>query len=97
MTTHPPYRALHLSTGKMLIAAAWVDGELQEEELTCLKSLILRMPGINFEDWRKLKIYMAYPLSVTEQEAVVLELTDKIYVKSHKKSHFYILLHKIAS
>jgi len=88
MTTHPPYRALHLSTGKMLIAAAWVDGELQEEELTCLKTLILRMPGINFEDWRKLKIYMAYPLSVTEQEAVVLELTDKIYVKSHKTMVF---------
>jgi len=91
------YPALNLSTGKMLIAAAWVDGELKEEELTCLKSIILRMPGITFEDWRKLKIYLAFPLSATEQQTVVLELTEKVFVEEHKKMAFRHLFEVLQS
>ena len=56
------YKALNIALGKTLIAAAWVDGELNDKELECLKSLILQMPKITFDDWRKLKIYMAYPI-----------------------------------
>ncbi len=37
------YRGLNIALGKNLISAAWVDGELNEEELNCLKSLILQM------------------------------------------------------
>lgn len=97
MSESKSYKALNLSTGKMLIAAAWVDGALQEEEVACLKNLILKMPNITFEDWRKLKIYMAYPLNISEQESVVLELTNKIYVEGHKNMVFKNLFQVLQS
>jgi len=79
------YRGLNIALGKTLISAAWVDGELNEEELNCLKSLILQMPQITFDDWRKLKIYMAYPITVPEQNAIVENFTEKVYLKGHQK------------
>jgi len=79
------YRALNVSLGKLLIAAAWVDGEINEEETACLKNLILKMPGISFADWRRLKIYLAYPLSIREQEFVVKEFSEKIFIDGHSK------------
>ena len=79
------YKALNIALGKTLIAAAWVDGELNDKELECLKSLILQMPKITFDDWRKLKIYMAYPISAPEQVAIVENFTEKVYLKGHQK------------
>lgn len=79
------YRALNISLGKLLIAAAWVDGELNNAELQCLKNLILRFPDVSFEDWRKLKIYLAYPISKLEQEAIVEDFTAKVFSKGHSK------------
>lgn len=79
------YKSLNIALGKSLIAAAWVDGELNDQELDCLKSLILQMPKITFEDWRKLKIYMAYPITVSEQNLIVEDFIAKVYHKGHKK------------
>ena len=45
------YRALNVAVGKVLIAAAWVDGQINQYELECIKSVILRLPEITFEDW----------------------------------------------
>jgi uncharacterized tellurite resistance protein B-like protein len=86
------YRALNVSLGKLLIAAAWVDGEINEEESACLKNLILKMPGISFADWRRLKIYLAYPLSLREQEFVVNEFSEKVFVEDHSKLAWEALL-----
>ena len=77
--------AFNVSLGKTLIAAAWVDGKLDRKENECLKSLLLRMPGISFNDWRKLKIFMAYPVSPREQLAIVEEFAKKVYVSKHRK------------
>jgi uncharacterized tellurite resistance protein B-like protein len=77
--------AFNVSLGKTLIAAAWVDGKLDRKENECLKSLLLRMPGISFNDWRKLKIFMAYPVSPREQLAIVEEFAEKVYVSKHRK------------
>jgi len=86
------YRALNVSIGKLLITAAWVDGELNNYELESLKSLILQLPEVNFEDWRKLKIYLAYPLTPTEQANVVSEFIDKVYLKGHSQLAWNLLL-----
>lgn len=86
------YRALNIALGKTLIAAAWVDGELNDQELDCLKSLILQMPQITFDDWRKLKIYMAYPITTPEQNSIVESFTEKVYLKGHQKLAWNSLL-----
>ena len=47
------YPAFNVSLGKTLAAAAWVDGDLNEHEMDCLKAIVLQLPHITFEDWRK--------------------------------------------
>ena len=46
---------LNLGLGKILAAAAWMDGNLKDNELERLTALVLQMPNISFEDWRKLE------------------------------------------
>ena len=77
------YPAFNVALGKTLIASAWVDGNLNKKELAVLKSIILQLPYISFEDWRKLKIYLAYPISTSEQDNIIKEFTDKVYHKGH--------------
>jgi len=86
------YPALNVALGKTLIASAWVDGELNDDEMGCLKALVLQMPDITFEDWRKLKIYLAYPISNHEQKAIVDDFIDKVYNKGHQTLAWNALL-----
>ena len=75
---------LNLGLGKILAAAAWMDGNLKDNELERLTALVLQMPNISFEDWRKLKIYLAYPINASEQNAIVDDFIDKVYNKDHQ-------------
>jgi len=86
------YPAFNVCLGKTLIAAAWVDGELNAQETECLKSLILQLPGITFENWRKLKIFMAYPIKTNEQLAIVEEFSGKVYLGKQRQEAWQALL-----
>ena len=86
------YPALNVALGKTLIASAWVDGELNDDEMACLKTLVLQMPKITFEDWRKLKIYLAYPINKNEQAAIVDDFIDRVYNKGHQTLAWNALL-----
>lgn len=79
------YPAFNVSLGKTLAAAAWVDGDLNEHEMDCLKAIVLQLPHITFEDWRKLKIYLAYPISPPEQKSITNDFLDKVFHKGHSK------------
>ena len=81
-----------MALGKTLIASAWVDGELNDDEMACLKTLVLQMPKITFEDWRKLKIYLAYPINKNEQAAIVDDFIDRVYNKGHQTLAWNALL-----
>lgn len=86
------YRALNVSVGKVLIAAAWVDGEINQHEINCIKNIILRLPDISFEDWRKLKIYLAYPPNPPEQQSIIKNFSEKVFLKGHSKHAWSCLL-----
>ena len=89
------FPAFNIALGKTLAAAAWVDGELNERELACLKNIILQLPGITFEDWRKLKIYLAYPLSKQEQQTIAELFSKQVYLTEHRKSAWSAMLEVI--
>ena len=86
------YPAFNVSLGKTLAAAAWVDGDLNEEEMNCLKAIVLQLPYISFEDWRKLKIYLAYPISPPEQKSIISDFLEKVFHKGHAKLAIEALL-----
>jgi len=77
-----------MDLSKLLIAAAWADGKLQNEEINSLKDLIFSLEGINAEQWAELEIYIDSP--VTSQERS--ELLDKVLgqVKTEKDKAFVI-------
>ena len=85
LTRKDLYPAFNVSLGKTLAAAAWVDGDLNEHEMDCLKAIVLQLPHITFEDWRKLKIYLAYPISPPEQKSIINDFLDKVFHKGHSK------------
>lgn len=58
---------------KLLVAAAWADGRIQPEEITCLQQLIKRMPSLNEEDWKLFNIYLAEPIEETERQLLLRE------------------------
>lgn len=79
------YPAFNVSLGKTLAAAVWVDGDLNEHEMDCLKAIVLQLPHITFEDWRKLKIYLAYPISPPEQKSIINDFLEKVFHQGHSK------------
>jgi uncharacterized tellurite resistance protein B-like protein len=59
-----------LDLGKLMIAAAWADGELSGEEINALKDVLFSLPEVNAETWAQLEIYMDH--AVTEAETTQL-------------------------
>lgn len=47
--------SFNLALGRVLLAAALADGELDAEERRALEDLLFRLPGWNVEDWRAIE------------------------------------------
>lgn len=65
---------LIMTLGKVIIAAAWVDGAISEEEVNSLKDLLWRLPAVNAQEWNQLDIYLDSPVDAAERERLVAEL-----------------------
>lgn len=68
---------LIMTLGKVIIAAAWADGEISNDEVNCLKDLIFRLPAVTARQWDELAIYMDSPISDAERARLVAELTEQ--------------------
>lgn len=65
---------LKFKLAKVLIAAAWADGRLANEELNTLKDFLFGLPEIGQEDWKKLMVYMESPVAEDEAGQLVKDL-----------------------
>lgn len=71
---------------KVMIAAAWADGQITEEEKQCLKDLLFHLPdagldaGIQMtaQEWARLEMYMETPITADEQARLLEELQAAI-------------------
>ena len=59
-----------MDIAKLLISAAWADGQLQHEENESLKDLIFTLEDFIAEQWTQLDIFMDSP--ITDQEREIL-------------------------
>lgn len=73
-----------MDLAKLLIAAAWADGELQNEEINSLKDLIFTLEDINAEQWTQLEIYMDSPVTDDERGALLNKVLDGIRTEEDK-------------
>lgn len=67
-----------MALGKVIIAAAWVDGQVTYEEVNSLKDLLFRLPGLNSADWAELNIYIEAPVDEAERDRLVEDLKAKL-------------------
>jgi uncharacterized tellurite resistance protein B-like protein len=67
---------LIMALGKVIIAAAWADGTIADDEVNSLKELIWRLPEVNARRWNELEIYLDSPVEAAERERLVAELRD---------------------
>ncbi len=57
-----------------MIGMAWMDGELQQEEINALKELLFLLPDISGDEWRQLELYTAHPVTDAERQ----DLLDRV-------------------
>ncbi len=71
-----------LTLAKVLIAAAWADGTLTEEEKNSLKDLIFGLSTggyqLTAQEWDLLDLYMDTPVEADERARLVADLQDAI-------------------
>ena len=79
-----PSKRMIMTLAKVVIAAAWADGEISHDEINCLKDLLFQLPGLDARGWAALDIYMSSPVNPEERERLLNELRQLIRT-SHEK------------
>ncbi len=87
MAKHP----LPMALAKVMIAAAWADGELNLEEINDLKRLLAELGqtggqlALTAEEWAELEIYLHAPVEAAERARLVAELRDLIATPAERR------------
>jgi uncharacterized tellurite resistance protein B-like protein len=69
---------LIMTIGKVIIATAWADGIITDDEVNSLKDLLWRLPAVNAREWEELEIYLDAPVDDEERERLVAQLHQQI-------------------
>ncbi len=81
-----------MTLAKVIIAAAWADGQITNEEINSLKDLIfhLRQSGfddvnqLNAQEWARLDMYIETPIEEAERARLIVDLQDALQSERHK-------------
>ncbi len=87
-----PDKNLVMTLAKVLIAAAWVDGEITEEEANSAKDLLFYLPQtagmkdmkLTAQEFAMLEMYVDSPVDDAERARLVANLQDAIQSKEDK-------------
>lgn len=71
--------SLLLALGRVIVAAAWADGEITHDEVNSLKDLLLRLPGLTQQEWARLDMYIETPVGADERQRLVDELAATMF------------------
>ena len=63
---------------KVMIAAAWSDGTITNEEINSLKDLLFQLPEMTANDWAELDIYIDSPVGEAERSRLIAELQSTL-------------------
>lgn len=82
-----------LKLAKVIIAVAWADGELSNDELNSLKDLLFRMRvsvfddamQLNSKEWALLDMYLEEPVGAEERARLVAELQNALRSAGQKR------------
>ena len=83
--------AIALALGKVIIAAAWVDGEIQQEEVSCLKDLLYQLPELPPESWEELNACITSVVSSEDAAQWIRSLTHLLKTEEDRTFALYAL------
>lgn len=83
-----PDKNFIMDLAKLLIAAAWADGELSNEEINSLKDLLFTLPEISGREWTNLEIYMDSPVTSEARETLFRRVAS--HIKSDRDKDFVV-------
>jgi len=75
---------LVLNLAKVVVAAAWVDGEIDQEEINNLKDLLFLLPDITGREWAMLEMYIESPIGPAERTLLVESLRESLSSSNDK-------------
>lgn len=76
---NPQDQAVVLTLAKVLVAAAWADGELSNDEINSMKrDLLTRIPNLSTQQWASVAIYMDSPVDEAERTQLIQQLRSQI-------------------
>lgn len=79
------------AVAKLIVAISWADGEIQDEELECLRSLLKELPDVPPEHINALESLLARPIEPTEREIIMDEFTRLIRSREERNFALYWL------
>lgn len=77
-------KELVLALAKVMIAAAWLDGTISEEEYGSLRQWLSPLQ-ISAHEWARLEMYLTAPVGEAERERLVRELADLLETTTEKE------------
>ena len=75
---------LIMTLGKVVIATAWVDGKVTEDEINSLKDVTFRLPELTAHQWAELEMYIESPVDEAERARLVADLQRAISTPADK-------------
>ena len=86
-------RKLMLALAKLMIAAAWADGDVNHDEVTALKLLLLRLKSAGFargielsgREWAELNIYIDSPIDSSERQRLLVDLQNSLRTRKDQE------------
>lgn len=67
-----------MDLAKLVIAAAWADGELAQHEVNALKELLFLVPDMTGQDWLELELYMDHPVTPVERDRLLAQVLAQV-------------------
>lgn len=80
-----PKEKMILNLAKVIIAAAWADGEIAHDEINSLKDLLFHLPNMDAHDWASLDIYIDSPIDADERARLVEDLLASMTRRADKE------------
>jgi uncharacterized tellurite resistance protein B-like protein len=74
-----------MALAKVMIAAAWADGSVTNEEMNSLKDLLFQLPEMTASDWAELDIYIETPVGEAERARLVADLQANLKSSEDKE------------
>jgi len=82
--------SLAFKLGKLMIAVGWVDGNLDHDEISAMKSMLFRLKDVSASDWGELEILMENPVEKADVGSYLADVIDSLKTDKDKD---YVIVH----